>query len=287
VGEGTAPRTAGAPPEALDAALRRLVEEATGQGGEVAVVVRHLERGDRWEHGADVVFAAASTIKVPILAGLYEAAHEGVLRLADRVAVEAEDQVTGSGVLQVLSPGVELPWRDLAERMVVVSDNAATNKILRAIGTERVNRLLDRIGCPRTRVVRPLQVIPADAEGTNTVTAGEYATLFERLAEGRIVSWEACRRMVATLKRQQLNDALPALLPDPLAGRPLGAIPAWEMAHKTGGIPGYQHDGGILYLPGQTVVVVACTRGLGSGRQARGWIARVGRAVWEAYAARA
>ena len=275
-------------PEAVRLRLDALVAEAAGAGGEMAVVVRHLQRRERYARGAEAPFSAASTIKLPILVALYDAAARGRLRLEEPVDLRVEDQVTGSGVLQVLSAGVRLPLRDLAELMIVVSDNAATNMILQRVGLAEVNTCLQGLGLRQTRVVRPLQVIPAAAAGSNTVTAGELADLLGLIAHGRAVSWDACRRMVATLKRQQVNDALPALLPDPEDGpdTPLGAFPLWEMAHKTGGITGHQHDVGILYLPGQTIVICVLTRGCGTAAAARGLIARVGRAVWEGYGGR-
>ncbi len=277
------PIVVGGVPPRLDAALRLVAVDAAARGGDIAIAVRHLERGDRWDLAPTLALPSASTIKVPILAALYEAAAEGRLHLQERVRLRPEDQVTGSGILQVLSPGVRLPLRDLAELMIVVSDNAATNMVLERVGVAPVNALMEGLGLHLTRVLRPLQVIPAGARGTNTIAAGEYADLFALIARGQVVSWDACRRMVATLKRQQIRDALPALLPDPGEGRPLGAAPAWELAHKTGGIRGHQHDGGLLYLPGQTIAVAVLTRGCGSGSEARRLIARVGLALWEAY----
>ena len=270
---------AGTVPEPLAEALDRIAE---GAGGPVAVAVRHLQREERYDRRSDEPFVAASTIKLPILVALHDAAARGVLRLDSRLRLRPEDQVTGSGVLQLLSPGVRLPLRDLAELMIAVSDNTATNMLLRRLGTEAVNACLERLGLRLTRVRRPLQVVPADGVLPNTVAAGELADLLACIAQGRAVSWEACRRMIATLKRQQHNDALPALLPA-APEEAVGAIPAWELAHKTGGIPGHQHDAGLLYLPGQTVAVAVLTRGCGSPRQARVRIAEVGLALWRAY----
>ena len=281
---GDAAAAADCPPVLADA-LRELADGAAGRGGAVGIDVRHLERGGRFTLQADLPFRAASTIKVAILAALYAAAFEGALRLDDRVPIRAQDQVTGSGIVQVLSPGTRLSWRDLAELMIVVSDNAATNMILERVGIDRTNALIASLGLNVMRVVRTLQVIPAGAVGFNTASAGDLASLLEAVARGRVVSWDACRRMIATLKRQQINDALPALLPDPeVGGASIGAFPRWEMAHKTGGIPGHQHDCGILYLPGQTIAVAVMTAGCGAAREARALIARVGRAVWDAYA---
>ena len=269
----------------VSAMAARLDAIAARAGGDMAIVVRDLTGVARYERRADEAFTAASTIKLPILVALYDAAARGEVRLHQPCRLCAEDQVTGSGVLQLLSPGVRLPLRDLAELMITVSDNAATNMILDRLGVDGVNACLQALGLKQTRVFRKLQVIPTDIAQTNTVTAGELADLLERLARGRAVSYEASRRMVATLKRQQINDALPALLPDPEDGGegPVGALPEWELAHKTGGIPNYHHDVGILYLASVTMVICVLTRNCGPAREARRRIAEVGRVVFEAY----
>jgi hypothetical protein len=54
--------------------------------------------------------------------------------------------------------------------------------------------------------------------------------------------------MVARLSRQQINDRLPAALPD-------GVV----VAHKTGNLPGLTHDAGIIFTPSGPRVVVAMT----------------------------
>lgn len=267
-------------------ALSTLIGEAVARGGEMAISLRHIEREEAFDHLPDLPFVAASTIKLPVLVALYDAAARGRVALDAKVRLRPADQVSGSGVLQSLTPGVRLSLRDLAELMIVVSDNAATNMILDRIGLVEVNACLEGLGMRTTRVLRGLQIIPAAAKGFNTVTAGELTGLLLRIARGKAVSWEASRRMIATLKRQQIHHALPALLPDPADAEepPVGAIPAWELAHKTGSIPGHEHDVGILYLGGQTIVVSVLTRGCGERRAARGLIARVGRAVWAHYA---
>jgi hypothetical protein len=54
--------------------------------------------------------------------------------------------------------------------------------------------------------------------------------------------------MVARLARQQINDRLPAALPE-------GVV----VAHKTGNLPGLTHDAGIIFTPSGPRVVVAMT----------------------------
>lgn len=267
----------------LRRALDALAARAEASGGRMAVVVCHHERGQRYERRAAESFVAASVIKLAVLVAAHAAAAEGRLPFHRWVRLRPEDQVTGSGVLQLLSPGLRLPVRDLVELMIAQSDNAATNMLLERIGLDAVARLLEGAGLRGTRLRRPLQVVPAGPSEPNVTTAADTAALLRLIADGRAVSFEASRRMVATLKRQQVAHGLPALLPDPRPPSGFGVVPRWELAHKTGGVPGYQHDAGLLYLPGQTVTIAVLTQGCGSASDARATIARVGLAVFRAF----
>ncbi len=252
-------------------------------GGNVAVALEHVERGVRWERLADQPFVAASVIKLPLLAAAYEAAAEGRLRLDEPVRWEPEDQVLGCGVLRELTPGGTLPLRDLLALMVVVSDNTAANLVLERVGVTAVNDFCARHGLVGTRLVRPLMIVPEGAVGTNRVTAADIAGLLARLARGEVVSWDASRRMIDILKRQQFRDGIPALLPEPAAERPLGSLPPWEVANKPGAIDGYQHDVGLVYLPGQCFALAVLTSGLAAAA-AKATIAQVARAAYDHFA---
>jgi len=269
--------------EHLGSRLEAIVRRAAEQGGEVAVSLRHVQRGQVWEVASEQPFAAASTIKLPILVALYEAADRGELSFAEELVVREEDQVGGAGILRLLSPGARVAVRDLATLMIAVSDNTATNMLLDRLGVERVNATCQRLGLRRTRVAGKLMIVPTPPRGQNTVTAGELTDLLVRMAQGAVVSQDACARMIATLKKQQVNDGLPRLLPPPVAGDAgLGALRSWEWAHKTGSIDRHEHDVGLLFLPGQTVAVSVLTRGLPNpvGKEV---LATVGRAVYEAF----
>lgn len=264
--------------------LEELRQQAEASGGTLAFALRHLERGDCLDIGADEPFLAASTIKVPILVALYAAVAAGDVHLGTEVRLQQEDQVGGAGVLHLLAPGALLAVRDLATLMITVSDNSATNILIDLLGIDRINAIMESVGMGKSRLWGKLMIVPAQPRSSNTVTAGELADLLVRIARGQVVSEDACRRMVATLKRQQINTSLPALLPPAVpVGAPLGAPPRWELAHKTGSIHFHEHDCGLLYLDGQTISLAVLTRGV-PNEQGRGLIARVGRAVWDAYA---
>jgi beta-lactamase class A len=104
----------------------------------------------------------------------------------------------------------------------------------------------------------------------NPTTARALLVLLERLANGRAVDGAADAEMVAVLKRQTFNDAIPAGLPAGLA-----------VAHKTGTITRIHHDAGIVYAK-RPYVLVVLVRGIGEQKQSAALIARLSRLAFEA-----
>lgn len=84
---------------------------------------------------------------------------------------------------------------------------------------------------------------------------------------------EACRLMLDIMRRQQVRDRLPLLLP-----------PGVEMAHKTGSITRVSNDAGVLFAPDGPCIVSVFTRDLADDLKGRLAVAQVGRAVYDAYA---
>ena len=84
---------------------------------------------------------------------------------------------------------------------------------------------------------------------------------------------EACRLMLDVMRRQQVRDRLPLLLP-----------PGVEMAHKTGSVTRVSNDAGVLYTAAGPCIVSVFTRDLADDLKGRLAIAQVGRVVYDAYA---
>ena len=69
----------------------------------------------------------------------------------------------------------------------------------------------------------------------NTTTARALQILLDTIATNKAGDAESCRAMMEILKRQTMNEAIPA-------GLPAGTI----VAHKTGEITGVHHDAAIV-----------------------------------------
>lgn len=206
-GQGAVPGAAVAGPgrKALwDGVLKVLGET----GGTCGVSYLDLGTGERFEHNAGETFYAASVIKVPVMCEVFRQAEAGRLDLARAVRVERDDQVGGSGVLQVLTPGVELPVYDLVTLMIVVSDNTAMNMLLDMVGPESVTAYMAELGLTGIRVYHKLMIVKAGRRHENVMTPKDTTELMALIARERVVSMRACEVMIDILKRQQYHDHL-------------------------------------------------------------------------------
>ncbi|MGH7266424.1 MAG: serine hydrolase, partial [Candidatus Rokuibacteriota bacterium] len=138
----------------LPPALARLVRP--GQGA-VGIAARHVESGREWRWEDRRGFAAASLIKVPILAAFWTAVERGALDPGERVRVPDSGRVDGSGVLQALAPDLAPTWRDLATLMITVSDNTATNLVIDRLGLVAIQAWIDLAGLGATRCGRRMR----------------------------------------------------------------------------------------------------------------------------------
>ena len=183
------------------------------------------------------MFQAASVIKLPILAAilLEEREHPGVLQ--ERLLVRDGDKVPGCGALQHISGTQAYDIESLCKLMITISDNTATNVLIRRFGIEFLNERFQVLGLQETKIFRFLFDTEAARQGKeNLCQPKEIGSLLEEIYHGRCVSANASERMRAMLSQQQINHKIPSLLP-----------PTVRVEHKTGEDEGITNDVGILY----------------------------------------
>jgi beta-lactamase class A len=86
--------------------------------------------------------------------------------------------------------------------------------------------------------------------GLGSTTAREMVELLELIEAGKVVSPEACKEMLATLKTCEDKEKMTRLLP-------AGTV----VAHKTGSVDASKTDAGIIYLKSGPVAVCVLTDG--------------------------
>jgi len=246
----TLPAAAVAQPD-LPEAIRREIESFDG---EVFFCARNLGTGAALGYRENERVRTASTIKLPIMAAVFDRVRAGKARWEEWIELREEDKVSGSGVLRELSPGVKLPLRDLVRLMIVVSDNTATNLVLDRITADAVNEFLDTLGLKQTRALRKVRGDGADLKapsgwskaglleenrrfGLGVSTSREMVELLALLDQGKVVSPEDSREMLAILERQQYKDGI---------GRKLAE---YKVASKSGALDALRSDAGIVATP--------------------------------------
>ena len=274
--------------------------------GTFGIVVRDLTTGLELGYNAEEVFPTASTMKTPLLYALYRLAQEGEIDLATRVPLQRHERVPGSGVLQHMDEGLTPTVRDLAELMIIVSDNYATDLLYRLVGGERLARILGDLGLAQTHLPHTTWHILAhmggidgndpdltydtlrerlkrnrsNGDAVDPYTTDEYdrsspgdmVRLMTLIEEGHGLSTESRAAMLDTLKHQNFNQLIPGRLPDD-AGI--------EVAHKTGSVTGVRNDAGIVYAPGITYAIAIMSKGLDDPAEAVSQFAHLSRWVWD------
>ncbi|ETK33658.1 serine hydrolase [Microbispora sp. ATCC PTA-5024] len=114
--------------------------------------VADIDGGAEVAVGADEPVVLASVFKVPLVVELHRQADRGLLDLAERVRVPAEERTPGPTGLSAMLDGAVLSLRDLAYLMMAVSDNTAADVVLARVGLDAVNAMLAGLGLPGTRV---------------------------------------------------------------------------------------------------------------------------------------
>jgi beta-lactamase class A len=276
--------TESAPREhALQAEIKRIEKDSNAKA--VAVALRDLETGIELHYRADRWFHAASTIKVPILLGVFAAIDRGDLLPHSRVHVRnrflsvvenipfrvESGRDANSAVHNAI--GKMMRVDELAYHMITTSSNLATNLLLGVIGPESVNDTLKELGLEEgIELKRGVEDELAFEKGINNmVTADGLLRILVKLAEGKAFSPALSRRMMDILHGQEFNQGIPARLPK-----------GTRVAHKTGEISTVAHDAGVVYLPKRkpyVLVVLTEWDPEGSGRSRT--IATISHTIYE------
>lgn len=181
------------------------------------------------------VVAAASTIKVPILMEFYVQVEQKRYKEKQKYKLTEEDKVGGSGDLQYEAPQ-EITYRKLAEEMIRVSDNTATNILIEQIGGNNINRFLAYHGLKNTRLRRKMMDFQAVLDGKqNTTTPAEMNQLLFILLKGNLLKEKYHKEIIKILLGCEDFTTFQAQL----SGVPI--------AHKTGTLAYIRGDVGIFF----------------------------------------
>lgn len=263
--------------------------------GELGVACLRLDDGAAsLDVAGDVVFPAASVIKIAVALEVFCQVEEGALALAERVALRASDKVIGSGVLAELGPGLAPTVGDLVFLAMSISDNTAANMLVERVGVFSVNKRLASLGLAKTRLSGRILVEetakgPATNEDYGLTTAKadddrddgrgerspctprELVRLLACVYRKEGLPPAACDALLETLAKTQTASSIRRGLPE---ARFRDRAPA-RLHYKTGSIRGVVNDVGIVATERGAYAVALLSKGSRDLRPTQDNVARV------------
>lgn len=219
------------------AVLEGIKKEMSTMPGHLGFYYKNLVTGFEYGIGEEEIYGAASVIKFPLFLHILAECERGNLSLDDRIVTEDSDKVPSCGALNMFTGSIETDIRTVCRLMICLSDNTATNRLIRLCGFEAIDRGFAEMGLEKTRIRRKLFDYSANARGKrNTISPRELGLLLERLYRGEFISREVSDYAIEVLSEQQIMHKLGGKLGENI-----------KIAHKTGEDDGLSNDIGIVY----------------------------------------
>jgi beta-lactamase class A len=252
--------------------------EAAGCAGQLCV--QSLDGTQEVAVAADQPVVAASVAKVCVALEAETQFADGRLDPRQRVVLPAAARTPGPTGFALFADEVEVSLRDLVVPMLTISDNPATDALLRAVGIDAVNASSARLGLAGTVITDDLstminsigrdagfadwaamsawsgrphsqqerdrlerRVLAAAAlapQRTNRTTARDMAVLLRLIWSDQAGPAAACRRVRQLMSRQLTRHRLAAAFPPPA-----------QVAAKSGSLAGVvRNEVGVIWHPG-------------------------------------
>jgi beta-lactamase class A len=235
----------------------------------IALDVLDLNSGYTAGYNAGRSMPAASTIKLPVMVAVFEQMQSGSIDVNTRVTLRASDKDCGSGDLCGARVGQSFPISVLLAKMIDISDNTATNMLIRLVGRRKINHSMAELGLERTHLSGDIRTDDWSIRRVLRTSAGDLVHLLSMMARGKLVDRWSSNEMISLLEADRINTLLPAPLPDNIA-----------IAHKTGSLFDTLNDAGIVYAEDAPYVIAVMTTALPSQDLGRSFIHTVSRLAY-------
>ena len=234
---------------------QQLQSMVAGKSADVGIAALDLTTGQSISIRGDTPFPMASTVKVAV-AALY-------LAQVDQGRRSLDDTINGQSA------------RSLMQRMLIHSDNRATDILLKDVGgPTALHNWLQQNGVTGLRVDRTIAQLLADKrdlwDHRDSSTPTAMVDLLRRIYKGELIRPQSRNYLLGLMAQCETGkNRMKALLP----GVPI--------EHKTGTLNGLTDDVGFITMPdGHRIAVAIFTRG-GTNRPQT--IAQAARAIYDGF----
>jgi len=212
----------------------------------------------------DLPLPAASSIKTPVLLAALEDLDAGRLRWNEPLPLTKEVVGEGAGWMANKPVGTRFPFYEAATEMIRVSDNSATNLLIKRLGGKTaLNARFQGLGLPGTVLKNWLP----DLEGTNTTSSRDLARSIALVDTGEKLSPRARDLFREILGTSGTNTLIPLGLLKGLgkdSSDPDGELLSFGITayNKTGDIGIAYADAALIQLPdGKRAVAAFMVKG--------------------------
>ncbi len=216
-----------------------------------------IDNGKYAQLSPNKILPAASSIKIPILLATLQKIDSGALKWDERLKLTKDVIGGGAGWMAYQPLGKSFPTHEVSTEMIRVSDNTATNILIKRIGgINFLNQRFKALGLEATKINNQLP----DLKGTNTTSAKDLAITIALVDQGKVLSLRSRDLFREVMSTSKSNRLLPTGL---LKG--LGEfsddpdyklmIKGYRVYNKTGDIGTAYADAGLIQLPNNTRVV--------------------------------
>jgi len=214
--------------------------------GHVGVAIEDVATGATSGINTGAEMPAASTIKIPVMVEVFRQLVAGKFDLQTKLRLRRSDKDWGYGDLCDAPVGGSYSVSRLLSLMIDVSDNTATNMLIRLVGRQRINTTMAGYGLTHTRLSDFIRSEGPSIRWTLRSSPADMAHLLGVMAKEQLVDEWSSREMIQILRGQQHNGLLPQPLP-----------PGTAIAHKTGTLHDTLNDVGIVYGASEDPYVIA------------------------------
>jgi len=239
--------------------------------GHVGIAVQDVATGVTTGFNAGAEMPAASTIKIPVMVEVFRQLAARKFDLNTRLTLRRSDKDWGSGDLAGSRVGSSYPVSRLLALMIDVSDNTATNMLIRLVGRPHINQEMEELGLTHTRLTDFIRSEGPRIRWALRSSPADMTRLLRAMAQNQLVDEWSSREMIRILTGQEHNS----LLPEPL---PAGTA----IAHKTGTLHDTLNDVGIVYEGEDPYVIAVMTTDLPTLSSGRRFIRGVSRLAYDA-----
>jgi beta-lactamase class A len=153
--------------------------------------------------------------------------------------------------------------------MITISDNTATNMLIRIVGLHAINSEMGELGLKHTRLTEDVRTEGWSIREHLRTSPEDLVRLLAMMARRQLIDDWSSNEMISILEGNQFNTLLPAPLPDDVA-----------IAHKTGSLFDTLNDAGIVFASDAPYVIAVMTTALPSLDEGRSFIHEISKLTY-------